>query len=222
MSDLTLYSYFRSSASYRVRIALNLKGLDYAQVPVHLLRGGGEQLTETYRQVQPDGIVPALIHDDQPALAQSLAIVEYLDDCFPSPPLLPESAADRAYVRSVALQIACEIHPINNLRVLGYLKTVLGVTDEQKTAWYAHWISAGFESLERKLATDARVGRCVFGDTPGLADLCLVPQVWNANRFNISLDAYPTIRRLYEHAASLPAFAQAEPSMQPDAQPPST
>ena len=219
MSDLTLYSYFRSSASFRVRIALNLKGLDYRQVPVHLLRGGGEQLAATYREVQPDGLVPALIDGDLPPLAQSLAIVEYLDERFPTPPLLPEAASDRAFVRSVALQIACEIHPLNNLRVLGYLKTTLDVTDEQKSAWYAHWVSAGFATLEKKLAADPRVGRCVFGDQPGLADVCLVPQVWNARRFNVPLAPYPTLLRLYEHTATLPAFVEAEPSMQPDAEP---
>ena len=220
MPNLTLYSYFRSSASYRVRIALNLKGLEYTQVPVHLLRGGGEQLTDSYRKVHPDALVPALIDGDQAPLSQSLAIVEYLEERFPTPSLLPEAPADRAFVRSVALQIACEIHPLNNLRVLNYLKTTLGVEDEQKTAWYAHWVTAGFETLERKLAADPRVGRCVFGDTPGLGDVCLVPQIWNARRFNVALDAYPTLRRLYEHAASLPAFVLAEPSMQPDAEPP--
>lgn len=218
MSDLTLYSYFRSSASYRVRIALNLKGLGYAQLPVHLLRGGGEQLTEAYREVHPDGLVPALIDGDQAPLTQSLAIIEYLEERFPTPTLLPEAPADRAFVRSVALQIACEIHPLNNLRVLGYLKATFGVSDEQKAAWYAHWITGGFEALERKLATDPRVGQCVFADTPGLADLCLVPQVWNAQRFNVPLNAYPTICRLYEHTSPLPAFANAEPSVQPDAE----
>ncbi|ACR32186.1 maleylacetoacetate isomerase [Burkholderia glumae] len=220
MTEATLYGYFRSSASYRVRIALNLKGIDYRQIPVHLLRGGGEQLGEAYRQIQPDGVVPAFVDGDGPPLAQSLAIVEYLDECFPQPPLLPSAPADRAYVRAVALQIACEIHPLNNLRVLSYLKATLGVSDAQKSAWYAHWIGLGFASLERRLAAEPRVGRCVFGDTPGLADLCLVPQVWNAKRFAVPLDAYPTLMRLYGHAAALPAFARAEPSLQPDAEPP--
>ncbi|WP_414449080.1 maleylacetoacetate isomerase [Burkholderia sp. 22PA0099] len=220
MADLTLHTYFRSSASYRVRIALNLKGLDAAQAPVHLLRGGGEQLGEAYRAIHPDGLVPALIDGDAPPLVQSLAIVEYLDECWPEPPLLPAAPADRAFVRSVALQVACEIHPVNNLRVLAYLKGTLGVSDAQKSAWYAHWIETGFASLERRLAADSRVGRCVFGDTPGLADLCLVPQIWNAKRFAVPLDAYPTLMRLYAHASALPAFAAAEPAVQPDAEPP--
>ncbi|MFW6855731.1 maleylacetoacetate isomerase [Burkholderia gladioli] len=220
MSALALHGYFRSSASYRVRIALNLKGLDYTQLPVHLLRGGGEQLGEAYRRIHPDGLVPALVDGDAPPLLQSLAIVEYLDECYPEPPLLPAAAADRAYVRSVAQQIACEIHPLNNLRVLGYLKSTLGVSDEQKSAWYAHWICNGFAALERRLAAEPRVGRFVCGDTPGLADLCLVPQVWNARRFAIALDDYPTLVGLDERAAALPAFARAEPSRQPDAEPP--
>ncbi|WP_186084521.1 maleylacetoacetate isomerase [Burkholderia gladioli] len=220
MSALALHGYFRSSASYRVRIALNLKGLDYTQLPVHLLRGGGEQLGEAYRRIHPDGLVPALVDGDAPPLLQSLAIVEYLDECYPEPPLLPAAAADRAYVRSVAQQIACEIHPLNNLRVLGYLKSTLGVSDEQKSAWYAHWIGNGFATLERRLAAEPRVGRFVCGDTPGLADLCLVPQVWNARRFAIALDDYPILVGLDERAAALPAFARAEPSRQPDAEPP--
>ncbi|MGK8890506.1 maleylacetoacetate isomerase [Burkholderia gladioli] len=220
MSALALHGYFRSSASYRVRIALNLKGLDYTQLPVHLLRGGGEQLGEAYRRIHSDGLVPALVDGDAPPLLQSLAIVEYLDECYPEPPLLPAAAADRAYVRSVAQQIACEIHPLNNLRVLGYLKSTLGVSDEQKSAWYAHWIGNGFAALERRLAAEPRVGRFVCGDTPGLADLCLVPQVWNARRFAIALDDYPTLVGLDERAAALPAFARAEPSRQPDAEPP--
>ncbi|WP_186135606.1 maleylacetoacetate isomerase [Burkholderia gladioli] len=220
MSALALHGYFRSSASYRVRIALNLKGLDYTQLPVHLLRGGGEQLGEAYRRIHPDGLVPALVDGDAPPLLQSLAIVEYLDECYPEPPLLPAAAADRAYVRSVAQQIACEIHPLNNLRVLGYLKSTLGVSDEQKSTWYAHWIGNGFAALERRLAAEPRVGRFVCGDTPGLADLCLVPQVWNARRFAIALDDYPTLVGLDERAAALPAFARAEPSRQPDAEPP--
>ena len=220
MSALALHGYFRSSASYRVRIALNLKGLDYTQLPVHLLRGSGEQLGEAYRRIHPDGLVPALVDGDAPPLLQSLAIVEYLDECYPEPPLLPAAAADRAYVRSVAQQIACEIHPLNNLRVLGYLKSTLGVSDEQKSAWYAHWICNGFAALERRLAAEPRVGRFVCGDTPGLADLCLVPQVWNARRFAIALDDYPTLVGLDERAAALPAFARAEPSRQPDAEPP--
>jgi maleylacetoacetate isomerase len=223
MTDPTLYGYFRSSASYRVRIALALKGIAFDQTPVHLLRGGGEQLQAAYRSLNPDGLVPSLVHevgDETHVLTQSLAIVDYLDELYPAPPLLPAAPLDRAYVRGVALQIACEIHPLNNLRVLKYLTGTLGVTDEQKTAWYRHWIDLGFASLEARLSADRRVGRLVFGDMPTLADLCLVPQVWNARRFNVPLDAYPTLVRLADHAMSLAAFAAAEPSVQPDAEPP--
>jgi len=199
MSELTLHGYFRSSASYRVRIALALKAIPFDQVPVHLVRDGGEQLRPEYRSINPDGLVPSLTHrvgDESIVLTQSLAIVEYLDELHPEPPLLPRSPLDRAFVRSVAQQIACEIHPLNNLRVLKYLKGTLELSEEQKEAWYRHWIDLGFRSLESRLSTDRRVGKFVFGDMPTLADLCLVPQVWNARRFNIPLEDYPTIIRL--------------------------
>jgi len=220
VSEFTLYGYFRSSASYRVRIALNLKGVSFDQAPVHLLRAGGEQLSERFRTINPDGLVPALVHvvnGKSHTLTQSLAIIEYLDDLIADPPLLPHSASDRAYVRSIALQIACEIHPVDNLRVLKYLTNELGALNAQRDKWYRHWLELGFESLERRLA-DPRVGAFVHGDTPTIADLCLVPQVWNARRFNIPIDAYPTIRRLADHAMGISAFARAEPSMQPDAE----
>lgn len=214
---MKLYSYFRSSASFRVRIALALKGLPYDYVPIHLVRGGGEQLSASYRQINPDALVPAL-EDGSNLLTQSLAIIEYLDETHPEPPLLPASAVDRAYVRSVALQVASEIHPVNNLRVLQYLKKRFGLSEDDKTEWYRHWIEVGFSSLENKLATDARVKSFVFEDTPTIADLCLVPQVWNARRFNISLDAYPTIVRLCSNAMEIEAFQSAEPLNQPDAE----
>lgn len=220
MSPLTLHGYFRSSASFRVRIALNLKGIPYDQAPVHLLRDGGEQLQSAYRAINPDGLVPSLTcHDDAQThvLTQSLAIIEYLEELHPKPALLPESPLNRAFVRSVALQIACEIHPIANLRVLKYLKGELGVSEEQKSAWYRHWIDLGFASLEARLSADARVGKYVFGDTPTLADICLVPQVWNARRFAIPLSDYPTIVRIADHAMAQEAFAAADPSRQPDA-----
>lgn len=217
MSDLTLHGYFRSSASYRVRIAMALKTIPFDQAPVHLVRDGGEQHQASYRAINPDGLVPSLTCDDGSVLTQSLAIIEYLDECFPTPPLLPGSAVDRAFVRSVALQIACEIHPIANLRVLRYLCGELGTSEPQKDAWYRHWIDLGFASLEAKLTSDARTGRFVFGDTPTLADICLVPQVWNARRFSIPLDSYPTIRRIADHAMQNGAFAAAEPARQPDA-----
>jgi len=216
-----LHSYFRSSAAYRVRIALNLKGIDYGQVPVHLVKNGGEQLMDTYRAVNPDGLVPALsvfASESEHVLTQSLAIIEYIDERFPDRPLLPASAEDRAFVRAVALQIACEIHPVNNLRVLKYLKAVVGISDQQKDAWYKHWIDLGLASLERRLHTDNRVGQFVFCDKPSIADICLVPQIWNARRFNISLTDYPTVVRIADQANTLSAFANAAPSQQPDAE----
>jgi maleylpyruvate isomerase len=215
---MKLYSYFRSSASYRVRIALNLKGLSYEYVPVHLLRDGGEQLKPAYRQINPDGIVPTFIDDGQQPMQQSLAIIEYLDETHPEPPLLPKSPADRAHVRSLALQVACEIHPVDNLRVLKYLKHTLGVDDAAKDAWYRHWVESGFESLEQRLANDPRTGKLCHGDTPTIADLCLVPQVFNANRFNIDTTRYPTIQRIYDYASQFEAFAKAAPGAQPDAE----
>ncbi|MBB3256272.1 maleylpyruvate isomerase [Paraburkholderia bannensis] len=215
---MKLYSYFRSSASYRVRIALNLKNLPYEYVPVHLVRDGGEQLKPEYRKVNPDAIVPTLIDDDNHAIQQSLAIIEYIEETHPEPPLLPESPADRAHVRSLALQVACEIHPIDNLRVLKYLKHTLGVDEAAKDAWYRHWIENGFATLEERLANDARTGKLCFGDTPTIADLCLVPQVFNARRFKIDTTRYPTIQRICDYAEQLDAFAQAAPGAQPDAE----
>jgi maleylpyruvate isomerase len=214
---IALYNYFRSSASYRVRIALELKGIGYEYVPVHLTRDGGEQFRSAYREMNPDALVPTFIGDEGDVLTQSLAIIEYLDELHPEPALLPHDASDRAYVRALAMQIACEIHPLNNLRVLGYLKNTLGIDDEAKNAWYAHWLHTGFDALEKRLSSDKRTGTLCFGDTPTLADLCLVPQVFNAERMNVSLDAYPSIRRIAAHARSIDAFARAEPARQKDA-----
>ncbi|WP_248558654.1 maleylacetoacetate isomerase [Paraburkholderia terrae] len=198
-------------------MALALKGLPYEYAAVHLLRGGGQQLASVYRELNPDGLVPTL-EDGPQVLSQSLAIIEYLDELYPDPPVLPSAPADRAYVRSVALQVACEIHPVNNLRVVQYLKKRLSISDEQKSEWYQHWIDVGFSSLESRLSSEHRVGDFVFGSTPTIADLCLVPQVWNARRFEIPLNRYPTIMRLAANAMALNAFAQAEPSKQPDAE----
>jgi maleylpyruvate isomerase len=214
---ITLYSYFRSSASYRVRIALALKHLSYDYVPIHLLKGGGEQFSAAYRALNPAALTPTLIPEGDSPITQSLAIIEYLDEMHPTPTLLPTSPEDRAYVRSIAQQIACEIHPLNNLRVLSYLKNQLNVTDEQKSAWYAHWVALGFDAIETTLATDPRTGQFCFGSTPTLADICLIPQVFNAKRMGVSLDPYPTISRINDAACVLDAFARAEPSVQPDA-----
>ncbi|WP_434108338.1 maleylacetoacetate isomerase [Paraburkholderia caffeinilytica] len=214
---MKLYSYFRSSASYRVRIALNVKNLPYDYVPVHLVRDGGEQLKPEYRKVNVDGIVPTFV-DGNEVMPQSLAIIEYLEETHPEPPLLPGTPADRAYVRSVALQVACEIHPINNLRVLKYLKHTLHVDDDAKDAWYRHWIEAGFTTLEAHLAGDPRTGKLCFGDTPTLADACLIPQVFNAQRFKVDTAKFPTIQRIYDHAMQLDAFVRAAPGVQPDAE----
>ncbi|MDB5788858.1 maleylacetoacetate isomerase [Caballeronia mineralivorans] len=214
---MKLYSYFRSSAAYRVRIALNLKGLAYEYAPIHLLRDGGQQLKPEYRELNPDGIVPTFIDGDD-VLTQSLAIIEYLEETHPEPALLPGRPLDRAFIRSIALQVACEIHPVDNLRVLKYLKHTLKVGDEAKDEWYRHWLESGFESLEKRLANDPRVGQLCFGNTPTLADLCLVPQVFNARRFNIDMSRYPTIERIADHAAQIDAFARAAPGQQPDAE----
>ena len=214
---MKLYSYFRSSAAYRVRIALNLKNLPYDYAPIHLLRDGGEQLKPAYRSLNPDAILPTLVDGDN-VLQQSLAIIEYLEETHPEPPLLPGTPADRAYVRSVALQVACEIHPLNNLRVLKYLKHTLCVDNDAKDAWYKHWVEAGFATLEAHLAGDSRTGKLCFGDTPTLADACLIPQVFNAQRFNVDTAKFPTIQRIYDHAMQLDAFSRAAPGVQPDAE----
>ncbi len=215
---MKLYSYFRSSASYRVRIALNLKGLPCETVPVHLLRAGGEQFTDAYRQLNPDALVPSLQLSDGPVLTQSLAIIEYLEEVQPLPALLPASAVDRAWVRSLALAIACDIHPINNLRVLRYLVNDMKVSEDDKNRWYRHWVEQGLASVEQLLSTDARTGRFCFGDTPGLADCFLVPQVANADRMNCDLSRMPTIRRINDACLALDAFAAASPARQPDAE----
>lgn len=214
---MKLYTYFRSSAAYRVRIALNLKGLAYDAVPVHLLRDGGEQLQPAYRAVNPAGLLPAL-DDGAAAIGQSLAIIEYLDETRAEAPLLPADAAGRARVRALALTIAADTHPLGNLRVLKYLTGVLNVTEEQKLAWLHHWMGTGLAAFEQLLATDGRTGRFCHGDTPTLADCCLVPQVFNALRFQLDLSPYPIIQRIYDACAELPAFQQAHPAQQPDAE----
>jgi maleylacetoacetate isomerase/maleylpyruvate isomerase len=211
---MKLYNYFRSSASYRVRIALALKGLDYEYVPVQLTKN--EQFKESYAAVSAARLVPTLADGDQ-ALTQSLAICEYLEETHPEPPLLPRDAAGRARVRALALDIACEIHPLNNLRVLRYLVHDLKVPEDDKNRWYRHWVETGLETLERQLA-DARTGRFCHGDAPTLADVCLVPQIFNAQRFECRLDHVPTVMRVFAACMALPAFDKTQPSQCPDAQ----
>jgi maleylacetoacetate isomerase len=213
---MKLYTYFRSSAAYRVRIALNLKGLAYESVPVHLLRNGGEQLGEAYRAINPSALVPAL-EDDGAVLTQSLAIIEYLDEMHPTMPLLPQDALGRARVRALSLTVACDTHPLGNLRVLKHLKGPMGLSEEAKMDWYRHWMKEGMAMLEAQLR-DGAAGRFCHGDTPTMADCFLVPQVFNAQRFEIELAPYPTIAAIHDNCAQLPAFRQAHPSQQPDAE----
>ncbi len=215
---MKLYTYFRSSAAYRVRIALNLKGLPYDSVPVHLVKDGGQQLQASYQAKNPQKLIPALELEDGTVLTQSLAIMEYLDEAHPAAAaLLPQGTIARAQVRALAQAIACDIHPLNNLRVLKYLSGTLQVSDEVKNAWYQHWVQAGFSAIETMLANSPDTGKCCFGDTPTLADCCLIPQVYNAERFNVDMAAYPTIARITAHCRSLPAFQQAAPEQQADA-----
>ena len=210
MSDAVLYGYFRSSAAYRVRIALNLKGLSADHRFIHLRKG--EQTQDAYRKINPAGLVPYWIDDDL-ELAQSIAIIEYLDEVYPEPPLLPGGAAARARVRQIALSIACDIHPVNNLRIRQYLANTLQIDAEASKTWYRHWIDLGFRGVEALLDAD---GPFACGDAPTMADIVLVPQVANARRFQIPLDAYPRIVRADGAARALPAFAAAAPDVQPD------
>jgi len=214
---MKLYTYFRSSAAYRVRIALNLKGLSYDAIPVHLLKDGGQQRQEEYRRINPSGLVPAF-QDDRITLTQSMAIIEYLEERFPAVPLLPQDAPGRAKVRELAQIIACDIHPLNNLRVLRHLVHELKLSEEQKTEWVRHWIREGLAGLEAHLARDPAAGPFCHGPAPTIADCFLVPQVFNAQRFEIDMAAYPNIARINAQCVELPAFAAAHPSKQPDAE----
>ena len=209
MSRPILYDYYRSSAAYRVRIGLNLKGIDYESRPVNLLEG--EQVSDEYRALNPQGFVPMLEIDGH-RLVQSLAILNYLDLRFQNQPLLPSPAAERAHVVALSMTVACDIHPLNNLRVLKYLGGTLGLSQEQRDEWYAHWISEGLPALEAMAAPKA--GKFLVGDAPTAADICLVPQLYNARRFNVPLDAYPTLLRADENAAKIEAFAAAHPDRQ--------
>ena len=209
MTRPILYDYARSSAAYRVRIALNIKGVEYESRQISLLDGA--QQGEEYRKLNPQGLVPALDIEGQ-LLTQSVAIIDYLDTRFPEPRLMPEEAADRANVLAMALAIACDIHPLNNLRVLKYLSGTLEVGEPERNAWYAHWVSEGFAALEALAA--ARGGQFLFGDSPTIADVLLVPQMFNARRFNVPVDAYPTLLRADAKACELAPFANAHPDAQ--------
>ncbi len=211
---MKLYSYFRSSAAYRARIALNLKGIAYETESIHLTKGGGRQHSPEYRAINPQRRVPALRLDDGDVLIQSLAIIEYLDETHPEPPLLPADPAARAHVRALAQAIACDIHPLNNVGPLFYLKNTLKHGQDEINAWYAHWVTVGFEAVEALL----RPGPYAFGGEVTLADICLVPQVANARRFNVPLDQFPKIVAVDAACLKLPAFDKARPENQPDAE----
>ena len=211
---MQLYNYFRSSASYRVRIALALKGLACDYVAVHLPKD--EQSRPAYSALAPSRLVP-LLKDGDLVLTQSLAIIEYLDETHPEPPLLPRGAAERARVRALALDIACEIHPLNNLRVLRYLVREMKVSDDAKNAWYRHWVESGLEAVERQLAGSVQTGAFCHGDVPTLADVCLVPQIFNAQRQGCRLDHVPTVMRVFDACMALDSFDSTQPSRCPDA-----
>lgn len=211
-----LFGYWRSTAAWRVRIALNIKGLAWESVPVHLLRGGGEQRMPAFLELNPQGLVPALMIDGF-VLSQSLAIIEYLEETRPAPPLLPRAPAARARVRSLAQLVAGDIHPMNNLRVLQYLRDRLAVDEARRDEWYRHWVTEGLRALETRLAGEAGTGRYCHGDAPGLADCCLVPQLYNARRYECELDAFPTLLRIESACSELEAFRAAAADVQSDA-----
>ena len=212
-----LYSFWRSSAAFRVRIALNLKGMDYAVIPIHLNKHGGDQQSAEYADKNPNRLVP-LFDDGKNSIHQSLAIIEYLDEIQAEPALLPKVAVDRAWVRSLAMDIAIDIHPITNLRVLRYLIKQLGISKEDKDVWYQHWMHLGLESLEKQLLKDPRVGRFAYGDQPGLIDICLVPQLFNALSSQMDTSCYPTLMRIFDECMKLPAFINASWENQIDAE----
>jgi maleylacetoacetate isomerase len=212
---MKLHGYFRSSASFRVRIALNLKQIDYTAVAHHLRRN--EQRAPAYLALNPQGFVPVL-DDEGDVLTQSMAIIEYLDETQPNPPFLPGHPGDRARVRALAQLVACDIHPLNNLRVLRYLRDVFGRDEPAIAGWYNHWIADGFAAFEALVADDDRTGRFCHGDAPGLADICLVPQIVNSQNYALDLGPYPTLRRIFEACMEMDAFQRAHPKRQPDAE----
>ena len=215
---MKLYNYYRSSAAYRVRIALNLKGITWQHVGVHLLKA--QHRAPDYLKLNPAGLVPSLVADDGAVLTQSLAIMEYLDEAMPdSTPLLPGGAVDRAHVRALALLLACDVHPLNNVRVLNYLTNELGATTDQKNAWIAHWMTLGLEAFEQTLEQSGTSGHFCFDNTPTIADCSLVPQVFSARRFNVDLSKFPRVVAIDALCNTLPAFISAHPKNQPDFSP---
>ncbi|MGV6851253.1 MAG: maleylacetoacetate isomerase [bacterium] len=216
MTDFILYSYWRSSAAYRVRIALNIKKIEYKLKPVHLLNAGGEQFTSEYSELNPQHLVPTLMHGNR-ALTQSLAIIEYLDEIIESPSLLPATSRERAWVRSLAQMVACDIHPLNNLRVMGQLKKNAGMDQEAVVKWMHHWMALGFTALEKMLSGSIITGPYCAGDLVTMADVCLIPQLYNAHRFELDLSAYPTLLAIEQECLKLEAFNKALPESQPDA-----
>jgi maleylpyruvate isomerase len=210
---MKLYNYFRSSAAFRTRIAFNLKGVQCETVEVDLRATANDQQKPEYHAVNPQGLVPALVIQDS-TVAQSLAIIEYLEEVYPEPPLMPRSPVDRARVRAMALAIACDMHPLNNLRVLNYLRSPLAHDEETVNAWYRHWIAVGFSGLEQEARRATGDGRHMFGSSVTIADIYIVPQMYNARRFKCDVEPYPTLRRICEHLESLPAFAKAVPEAQ--------
>ncbi len=214
---MKLIGYFRSSAAFRVRIALNLKGISVEHASRHLRKG--EHLAPDYVALNPQKLVPTLVLDSGDVLTQSLAILEYLEEIHPEPPLLPKDAVGRARVRSLALIATADIHPIQNLRVMSYLKEKYGQSEDATFAWSRHWIETGFAAYEASIAKDRRTGAYSHGNTPTMADLCLVPQVFNAGRFKVDMKRYPTIQRIFDTCMKHPAFDAAQPAKQPDAEP---
>lgn len=207
---MKLYDYYRSTACYRVRIALNIKNIIYEKTSIHLVNNGGEQHNSKYQNINPQGLVPSLEINNQ-VLSQSLAIISYLEETHPNPPLLPQDAMDRATVNSLALMVACDMHPLNNLRVLNQLKEQFKPSESQLTKWYHHWLKIGFDAFEKKLQNLPRPKPFCFGSTPSLADLCLIPQVYNAHRFHFAMDDYPLINEINAYCLTLNAFQKATP-----------
>ncbi len=215
--DFTLYGYFRSSAAFRARIALNLKGIKPELRFIHLLKDGGQQHTAEYKALNPQELIPALAHDGH-TITQSLAIIEYLNEIAPQPPLLPTDTYGRARCREIAYVVACDIHPVNNLRIGRYMKKLYGTSDDDTARWHRHWIKIGFDALETMLSSSPATGRFCHGDTPTIADICLIPQIANARRVKLEIETWPTLARIEAHALTHPAFDAALPKNQPDAE----